>query len=266
MLVGIAIQDGKIGGIDETVMAYLPDYAQYVDDPRKNAITLEHVLTLRTGWKWDEESAIYDDPDNSHYWMEESDDWLRYVIEQPMEDEPGERLVYNTGAVHLLSGVIKHATGVYADRYAEKVLFEPLGITEYEWIKDVKGYPCTGGSNGGLCLNARDLAKIGLMVMRGGRWNGTQVVPREWLDEAVRGRFRIGNIQKFGYLWWSGSFKIKGRQLDHIQSSGYGGQILHLVPELDLVIVFQSWSRDEDADILAPLLMTYKAALVGGEE
>jgi CubicO group peptidase (beta-lactamase class C family) len=104
------------------------------------------------------------------------------------------------------------------------------------------------------------------MVMRGGKWNRTQVVPKEWLDEAVRGRFQTGDIQKFGYLWWSGSFKIKGKKLDHIQSSGYGGQLLQLVPELDLIIVFQSWSRDEGADILAPLLMTYKAALVGSEE
>jgi CubicO group peptidase (beta-lactamase class C family) len=266
MLIGIAIESGLIGGLDETVMTYLPDYEEYVDDPRKNTITLEHILMLKTGWKWDEQSAIYDDPTNSHYWMEEADDWLRYVIEQPIENEPGEQFVYNTGAVHLLSGVIKNTTGIYADRYAEKVLFEPLGIKEYKWIKDVNGYPCTGGSNGGLCLNARDLAKIGLLVMRGGKRNGEQVVPKEWLDEAVRGRSQIGGIQKFGYLWWSGSFKIKGKKLDHIQASGYGGQLLHLVPELDLIVVFQSWSRDEGSDILAPLLMSCKAALVSSEE
>jgi CubicO group peptidase (beta-lactamase class C family) len=105
MLIGIAIANGKIGGLDETVMTYLPDCEKYVDDPRKNAITLEHILTLKTGWKWDEKSAIYDDPTNSHYWMEESDDWLQYVIEQPIENEPGERFVYNTGAVHLCSPV-----------------------------------------------------------------------------------------------------------------------------------------------------------------
>lgn len=266
MLIGIAIENREIGGLDETVMTYLPNYGRYVDDPRKNAITLKHILTLKTGWRWDEESAIYDDAENSHYWMEESDDWLKYVIEQPIENEPGERFVYNTGAVHLLSGVIRNATGMYADRYAETFLLRPLGITEYKWIKDVKGYPCTGGSNGGLCLNARDLAKIGLMVMRGGQWNGRQVVPQEWLDEAVRGQFQVGTIQKFGYLWWSGSIKIKGKKLDYVQASGYGGQLLHLVPEIDLIIVFQSWSRDEGADILAPLLMTYKAALEDGEE
>lgn len=265
LLIGIAIESGKIDGLDETAMTYLPGYVKYVDDPRIKTINLEHILTLKTGWKWDEQSAIYDDPSNSHYWMEESEDWLQYVIEKPIENEPGERFVYNTGAVHLLSGVIKNATGMHADRYAEKVLFEPLGITEYKWIKDVNGYPCTGGSNGGLCLNARDLAKIGLMVMHGGRWKETQVVPKEWLDEAVRGRFPTGNTQDFGYLWWSGSMKIKGKKLDYIQASGYGGQLLQLIPELDLIIVFQSWSRDESADILAPLLMTYKAALVGIE-
>ncbi len=102
--------------------------------------------------------------------------------------------------------------------------------------------------------------------MRGGEWSGRQIVPREWVAESTRGRFRVGNIQRFGYLWWSGSFKIKGRQLDHIQASGYGGQMLHLVPELDLIIVFQSWSRDEGADILAPLLMTYNAAITGNKE
>ena len=198
--------------------------------------------------------------------MEESDDWLRYVIEKPMSDEPGARFVYNTGAVHLLSGVIKNATGMYASKYAEKVLFEPLGISEYRWITDNKGYPCTGGSNGGLCLNARDLAKIGLMMLRGGEWNGKKVVPGAYLGEATRSRFEVGNIQKFGYLWWSGFFKIRGRVFDYVQASGYGGQMLHLVPDLDLIIVFQSWSRDEGSDILAPLLMTYNAAIKGSEE
>jgi len=266
LLIGIAIDQGHMAGLDEPVMTYLPDYEKYIDDPRKNTITIEHILTLRTGWKWDEQSVIYDDPENSHYWMEESDDWLRYVIEKPLADEPGARFVYNTGAVHLLSGVIKNATGMYANEYAEKVLFEPLGITEYRWITDNKGYPCTGGSNGGLCLNARDLAKIGAMMMNGGEWNGKQVVPKAWLHESTRGRFQVGNIQKFGYLWWSGSFKIKGTRFDHYQASGYGGQMVHMVPDLDLIIVFQSWSRDEGSDILAPLLMTYNAAIMSGGE
>jgi CubicO group peptidase (beta-lactamase class C family) len=171
-LIGIAIEEGFIDGLEVTLLSVPPEYADQVDDERKHEITLEHLLTMRSRLEWDEGTYPYTDPKNSHYNLSRATDWMAYVISKPLKDTPGTQLVYNTGAVHPLSAIIKQTTGQHADQFARKHLFGPLDIVSHYWSRDPKGYPSTGGSNGGLSLRARDLAKFGYLFLNRGRWNG----------------------------------------------------------------------------------------------
>jgi CubicO group peptidase (beta-lactamase class C family) len=172
--------------------------------------------------------------------MEKSDDWIRFVIDQPMSHQPGTVFVYNSGASELLAMIIKQATGQHVDAYAQEHLFGPLGITEYFWKKTPTGFPDT---EGGLYLTAGDLAKIGYLYLKDGVWDQKRVLPEGWVAASVErsvddtGWLGMG----YGYQWWlvpwgstDGSFAFA--------AIGYGGQRLFVVPELDLIAVFTGWN------------------------
>ncbi len=260
-LIGIAIDNGVIDGVDQTIEELLPEYAKDIKDERLRDVTLEQILTLTSGLEWDEKSFPYDDRRNSEYHQVRSRDWVKYVLERPIRDEPGTRYIYNTGSVHLLSAIIKSRSGLYANEFAEKVLFEPLGITRYDWNTDPKGYPCTGGTHGGLELGTRDVAKFGMLYLRDGKWNGKQVISADWVRESTTKHVTAFDNTDFGYLWWLIKLKISDTPIDIIYGAGFGGQSLALVPKLDLMWVFTCWGRAEDADTFGPMLMIINSAL-----
>jgi len=261
-LIGIAIEEGFIDGVDVTLPSLLPEYADRMGDEGKHDITLEHLLTMTSGLEWDEWTHPYANPKNSSFYLFRATDWMAYVISKPLMDTPGTQFVYNTGAVHLLSAVIKQTTGQHADQFARKHLFGPLDIGSYSWPSDPQGYTNTGGSFGGLSLRARDLAKFGYLFLNRGRWNGKQVVPEAWVESSTLPRVDLdaGSLVSYGYLWWVGTYTIKGHELDYIEARGLGGQLISLVPELDLMVVFTCWAGPEDADIGVPLMTIYQAA------
>ena len=260
-LIGIAIEEGFIQGVDVTLLSLLPEYAAQMDDERKQEITLEHLLTMTAGLEWDESTYPYSDPRNSHYYMNEADDWMAYVISKPLQDAPGTQFAYNTGAVHLMAAIIEGSTGQHANQFARERLFGPLDIVSDLWPRDPQGYPYTGGSDGGLRLKARDLAKFGYLFLNRGTWIGKPVIPEDWVAASTLPRVELDPGSGYGYLWWLGSFTIKGRELDFINAEGYGGQLISLVPELDLMVVFTSWDEEQGADIAGPLMTIYQAAL-----
>jgi CubicO group peptidase (beta-lactamase class C family) len=114
-------------------------------------------------------------------------------------------------------------------------LFEPLGITKMEWTR-VKGDSDAGG---GLRLRPRDMAKIGQLVLAGGRWNGRQIVSKEWIETSTAPKIKAiadGFNGFYGYLWWLARSKINGREVDWVAAQGRGGQYIRIVPDLDLVV------------------------------
>ena len=260
-LIGIAIDQGLIRGVGDTVLSYFPEYSGGITDPQKQNIRLQHLLTLTSGLEWDEKTFPYSDSRNSETQMIATSDWMRFVLERPLRDEPGTTWVYNTGSVHLLSGIIRRASGVHADEFAETHLFRPLGIDTYEWNKDPQGHPCTGGTLQGLRLTARDVAKFGYLFLDEGKWDDVQVVPKTWVEESTRRRIAVTDGRGCGYLWFTGSIRVNGRDIDHFFAAGYGGQSVHIVPELNLMVVFLCWNNAQDADIFIPLLMIYEAIL-----
>ncbi|MCP4664494.1 MAG: serine hydrolase [bacterium] len=258
-LIGIAIDQGSIAGVEQSVLDLLPAY-DVADSQAKRAITLEHLLTQTSGLAWDELAQPYSNPDNIHRRMWRSRDWMKFTLELPLRDEPGSRWAYSTGNSHLLGGILKNATGIHADAFAERHLFAPLGIGKYDWNRDPQGHPCTGGSDGGLRLRARDIAKLGLLYLDRGRWQGRQVVPEAWVERSTKPHIEAG-FGGYGYQWWTRSFELLGSRLDHFIAIGHGGQRIYVVPDLRLVVVLSAWDRADDADVLGPLLLILKAAL-----
>jgi CubicO group peptidase (beta-lactamase class C family) len=239
-LIGIAIGRGEIDGVDVRVIDYLDGYEVTHLDERKRAMTLEDILTMRTGIEWDEDSVPYTDPENSCAGMEASDDWVQFVVERPMSHQPGQVFNYNSGASHLLSLIIKVSTGKYADEYAREHLFGPLGISGFYWKKTPKGFPDT---EGGLYLTPRDLAKIGYLYAKDGVWDGVRILPEGWVQASVaRSVEDVGWDDKgYGYQWWLIPWGSK-HQSNASTCLGYGGQYLFVVPEHDLIAVFTGWN------------------------
>ena len=178
-LIGIAIGRKEIPGVDAKMMPYFSAF-KIPPDPRRDRMTLRDVLTMTTGIRWDEESTEYTDPANNCAVMEGKEDWVRYVLEQPMAEDPGKVFVYNSGATMLLSELIRKTTGKEADDYAKEHLFAPLGI-EYFWKRTPKGLADT---EGGLYLAPRDLAKIGYLYLKDGDV-GRQAHPAGGLGEGL---------------------------------------------------------------------------------
>jgi CubicO group peptidase (beta-lactamase class C family) len=260
-LIGIAIDNGYITGVDAGLVDLLPEYADAVTDPGFDRIELEHVMTMSTGMDWFEHGSSYNDANNSEFIMVDTEDWIRYVLSRPLRDEPGEKFLYNTGGVHLLSAVIKSTTGLYANQFAEEHLLHPLGIYAYRWNRDSTGYPCTGGTDGGLGLRSRDLAKIGWLFLNNGNWNGRRIVSQEWIDVATRPHNSFpGGRQQYGYNWFSGSLWVAGEQYRYVAAFGYGGQTLYLIPDMDLVLVFNCSLSERGVNTLLLTMKVLAAA------
>lgn len=251
-LLGIAIDKGFLQSVEEPVLSFFSQYN--ITDSTKHKIRLKHILTLTTGFDWDEKTYPYEDSKNSEYQMFQTDDWMEFVLQRPLSHNPGEVYNYNTGSVHLLSSVIKESTSLFANEFAEQYLFQPLGITDYWWNTDNQDFPCTGATHGGLKMKARDVAKYGFLYLNHGIWNNTQVVSEHWIEESVIPRIDISQTEQFGYLWRLGNYDIDGNKVDYYLSVGSGGQTLIVLPDLDLMIVFLCWNNSNDADILIPIV------------
>ena len=231
LALGIAIDRGLIGSVNEPIFSFFPELSD-LRSPEKERIQLLHALTMSMGLKWVEAIPSNED-NNDEVRMHMAPDPCRYVLGLAATAPAGQDFFYNTGALTLLSTIIRKATGRPLDEFARATLFEPMGITGVEWIR-VKGDTDAGG---GLRLRPRDMAKIGQLVLAGGRWNGRQVVSKAWIDASMTPRMDATGLYFYGYLWWLGRSLLNGREVHWVGALGRGGQSIRIVPELDLVVV-----------------------------
>ena len=232
LVLGIAIDRGLIGSLEQPVFSFFPELSD-LRTSEKDRIRLSHVLAMSMGLKWEEATPATGDDNNDEARMHRARDPCRYVLGLEATAPPGREFFYNTGALTLLSAVIRKATGRTLDEFAQASLFEPLGIARVEWSR-VKGDSDAGG---GLRLRPRDMAKIGQLVLAGGRWNDRQIVSKAWIDASTTPRVEATGLYFYGYLWWLGRSFTKGREVHWIAALGRGGQSIRIVPELDLVVV-----------------------------
>ena len=198
VIVGAAITRGDFKANLDTPLLHYFDVARVKNvDERKKRITLRHVLTMTTGMEWTENVA-YDDPRNEANLMEASEDWVQYVIDHPMVNEPGTVFNYSSGTSELLAYIFEKETGQDIEKYGEKYLFTPLGMKHY-WKRSPMGLVDT---EGGLFLSATDLAKIGYLYLHDGMWDGKQVVSKEWVQQSLTPFVDAEEGMKYGFKWW----------------------------------------------------------------
>ncbi len=263
-LVGIALRERHLESLDQTVEELLDDHLPPNADPRVRAATVEQLLTMTAGLAGDDSSTGGDDT----IWdrTENSRDWTRYTLGRHLQSNPGERFAYSNATAHLLSAIVADSTGESTLSFARTELFAPLGIitddapeltishwprTKAEldafekarvvWPRDPQGYHFGSGS---LKLPARDLAKLGYLYLNSGSWDGRQVVPADYVRASTQPHSDPGMQGKYGYLWWVDD----DYGYDAYHAQGYGGQVIYVIPKLDLVVVSTSDPDHERSD------------------
>jgi len=232
LAIGIAIDRGLIGSINEPIFSFFPELSD-LRSPEKERIQLLHALTMSMGLKWVEATPATGDFNNDEARVHMAWDPCRYVLGLPVTAPAGQEFFYNTGALTLVSAIIRKATGRPLDEFARETLFEPLGITGVAWDR-IRGDTDAGG---GLRMRPRDMAKIGQLVLAGGRWNDRQIVSKGWIEASTTRKIEATDGQSYGYLWWLGRIRFNGRDVHWVGALGRGGQSIRIVPELDLVVV-----------------------------
>lgn len=225
-LVGAAIEQDYLRGTDQAIAPFFEDYLGPEADPRKQDITVAHLLTMQSGLERTSGG-------NYGAWVS-SPNWARYKITRPLQADPGTARSYSTGNSHLLSAVLTQATGQSTWAFAQSVLAEPLGIRLPQWPADPQGI-YFGGND--MMISPRDLVRIGELYRKGGYLDGQRILPQDW----VRASFRPRATSR-----WSGAGYGYGWFISHIEDHiayygwGYGGQYLYVLPGLELTIVITS--------------------------
>ena len=237
ILIGIAIDQKTIGSVNQKVYAFFPDHkgSRWID--QKYDISLKHVLNMTAGTDWDEITYLHPHPKNSNTGLYSAAHPIDHILNHNVILAPGKTWNYSSGLTVLLGGIIKNTTGLYADKFAEKTLFHPLGISDYYWYRHSDG---TVFTNGDLLLTPRDMAKIGYLMLNAGKWKGKQIVSENWIKESTSGTIKTGSGYQYGYQWRAGTVSISGQEVEGYWASGTGGQKIYVFPKLDLVAVMTS--------------------------
>ena len=237
LLIGIAISEGFIESLDEGIEKYFPGHVSplFQDDEQDDQeITVRHLLTMTAGIEWDQSGAHGSEPDspNSEAQMENSPDFIEFVLSRQQSVPPGTQFNYNSGCSILLAGILREASGLNVDEFADRYLFKPLGIQQRYWWKDRTGLPQT---HAGLGLRPRDMAKIGQLCLNKGLWDGQEIVPASWIEESWAPQY--GN-DRYGLGWWLDRLPVGGTDTATYVAEGNGGQFIFVMPDVNLVVVF----------------------------
>ena len=225
-LVGIAIAEGKLSGVEQPIGPFFARYLDRDHELRKRAITIEDLLTMRSGLERTSGQAY-------GRWIA-SKDWVGSALARPLLYEPGTQMLYSTGNTHLLSAILTKATRQTTLRYAQQKLARPLGIRLDPWRRDPQGIYLGGNQ---MRLSPRALLRFGELYRNGGRYQGKQVVPADWIEASTQPRTRSPfSGQLYGYGWFVS--ELRGHRLFY--AWGHGGQFIFVVPDLELTVVTTS--------------------------
>lgn len=241
--IGIAIDQGFIEDAQQSIFEFLPDH-QHLRENGKEAITIEHLLTMTAGLQWREWSAPYSSGENPviEVWFQEKDP-VSYILEKPLVDAPGTSFNYSSGNMIVLGEILSNASGMNIDDFSCKYLLQPLGIDTSSWPEV---FP-NGVINNTLYLTPRAMIKIGATFLNGGRWDGRQVVSESWVERSARdypGNHRINipgeDSGRMGYSfsWWTKEYSEGGKTIRMYTASGFGGQHIMVLPGVNAVVVF----------------------------
>lgn len=242
-LIGLAIKQGFIEGVHQSVLSFFPEFTPSTHDHLKRQMTIKHLLTMTTGFQWRTGARANEVLVDR---MRRSKDWVAFILNLPVRERSFGMFQYNSGASHLLSAIITRSTGQCAQAFAAEYLFDPIGIDQptthmphtysqadvfsntKQWPKDPQGNSIGGW---GLVLKPRDMARFGYLYLNGGQWAGEQIIPQQWVEDSVS-----PHTPGYGYQWWL-------RDLNGVfifSADGRGGQHIFCLPQKDLVVVIAS--------------------------
>jgi CubicO group peptidase (beta-lactamase class C family) len=236
VLVGLAIEKGFIGSVNDPISKYLTGIVTFPDDI-KAGITIDQLLKMAFGHSWNGtspsslfEECFFDSADN-----------LQYIIDLPLVSTPGTLFNYSDGASHLLSVIISEATGIITSEFAKTYLFDPIGIKKFTWERDDRGYPLGAAY---LRITPSDMVKFGNLILDKGRYHGTQIVPEAWITTMTSQKISTNNDvlygPEYGYQIWLGNSGGK----KYFMAMGWGGQFIFILPDYYTVITATCWTSD----------------------
>jgi CubicO group peptidase (beta-lactamase class C family) len=229
----VAVQRGELPSLDARVVDFLPAYFDRIPagDARRR-ITVRHLMTMSSGLP---STSIY----NYGAWVS-SRDWIAYALNQKLQHPPGTQMSYSTGDTHLLAAVLTKATRTPLRAYAQRHVFNALGVQIGGWDRDPQGN-YFGGNN--MALSPKALLAFGRLYLDGGSYEGRRVLTQAWIDASWTPRFLNSSYNTrhdYGQLWWHTRYAGHSTWF----AWGYGGQFLFVIPSLKAIVVF---TGDPDA-------------------
>jgi len=241
-LLGIALRKDVFSSLDQPVYPLFGGVDAFANpDPRKEQMTLRHLVTMNSGFDCggDESSPGNEDTMQS---QTEQPDWYIYTLDLPMVHEPGTAGVYCSASINLLGGAIQQKTGQNLTEYFHREFAEPLGIKHYQLNMSPTEDAYMGG---GLRLKPRDFMKMGQMYLDGGVWNGKRIISEAWVKESAKPHTSINEQDDYGLAWWHSTYEVEGQDIHTYYAAGNGEQMLFVVPKLELVIMVNAGNYND---------------------
>lgn len=245
IIAGIAIDKGVVPDVQTKVFDLFPQHND-LKNANKDQITLEHLLTMSTGLEWDESSVSYTDPTNDFSQLFSVPDQVRHILSQPLVATPGSLFTYNGGCTNIVGEIIRKSAGKPTFDFGDEYLFNPLNITDYSWSTLPSSQEFTAAD---LYLRPRDMAKLGYLYLNNGMWNGQQIVSQKWVEQSTKVHLpttpSFPTFSGYGYQWWIHNFDAHRAFL----ALGWGGQVIAVFRDLDLVVVITAGNQDKTPPI-----------------
>jgi CubicO group peptidase (beta-lactamase class C family) len=250
LLVGRAIEDTGAFTAQTSVLSFLSQYRPVAnDDARKQRITVANLMTMTSGLACDDNDDSSPGNEDTMQSQTRQPDWYKYTLDLPMLLDPGTKALYCTAGINLLGAVVSKATGIPLTQYFYARFAAPMEFRRYAmWLMP----PPTGAAymGGGDYFAPRDFLKFGQLFLTGGMWNGRRVIDPAWLRESaltrsVMNEDAAGEGDRYGYGWHLATLAIGGSRYDVINAGGNGGQLMAVVPKLDLAVMITAGNYNQ---------------------
>jgi len=242
-LLGIAIDKEFIPSEDERIFDFFQDYC-HLKNEDKDKITIQHLLTMTSGFEWEENAYPFSDPRNDLIQFNSNADPIGFILGKPIIHAPGSTFKYNGGNVNLIGEIITRNSCMRIEKFSKIFLFDPLNISNFKWIR-LEPSDLTYVS-GDLHLRPRDMAKFGNLYLNKGTWKGNRIISKNWIDRSTAGHSLGG---AYGFLWWRNNIDSNEGQVFTYYAGGWGGQFIFVFDDLEMVVVFTGGNFDINADL-----------------
>ena len=229
----LAHHKGRIASLDQRIFDFFPAYKHYAEGGKAD-ITIRHLLTMTSGLSWQESQ-------NDSLKVKNVSHALDFILRQPLASAPGRKFRYNSASSQLLAQIVEVATGQDIDIYTRTHLFQPLGITDYDWTREANGIRCAWA---GLRMRTRDLLKFGILYLNDGVWNGYNLLPGDLIEESMRTQVVTDSPNGYGYQFWTLEDSLGNRRVRTVEASGNGGQKIEVNRSENLIVVITAGNYD----------------------